>query len=94
MFKEQLKEMDKFRNIPEIITKLEDPSLSMAEQLAHLQTAGIEYSSNAITDAKSKKISLKNKGLQTMISQLNNISFDIKMKFAPLTSVPCEQSFS
>lgn len=93
-FKNQIEHIEKFRNIPEILTKLEDPKLSLKEQLAHLESAQIEFSSCPVARMKMGQVIAKNTGLQKMKEGEKEIAFGIKMKYAPLTSCECERSFS
>lgn len=87
--------IDVYRNIPEIITKIKGDDLTLQQQQDHLETAGIEFSSRGIANAKFSKVVSNNLCLKQLKDTMyNNIDFLTKMKYAPSTSVACERSFS
>lgn len=93
-FKQQLLYLETFRNLPEILNKLEDPKLTFKEQLDHLDTAEIEISSSDVATVKYKKLIEKNTGLQEIRDMQNDLVNIVKYKYISLTSVDVERSFS
>lgn len=91
----QIYNIEKYRCLPVIITMLESADLKLKEQIAHLDNVLNELESCPLAISKLKKVLLKNSGINELIERRdNNPIFKFKTKYAPLTSVAVERSFS
>lgn len=94
LLKDQMLSIETFRNIPDIIASLENPKLTVTEQLAKLDAAESEISSSLTARNKYIKLVNKNIGLRVMREMQSDLVKVLQYKFVPLTSVDVERSFS
>lgn len=93
--KNELKIVEKFREFPEIITKLESRNLTLDSQLDLLNRVSVIVKQYEVAECKWNSVLEKNMGLNILREKLDDsIAFSLKLKFLPLTSCDVERSFS